>query len=318
MSQPEHGERSDLDGPPGVDPSRASVARVYDYLLGGSTHHEVDRQVAHELTAKMPELRDIAVENRSFLIRASTFLARNAEIDQYFALGSGLPTAENVHQVVQRVNRESRVVYTDYDPVVTAHGRALLEENDRTRYIEGDVFTPGSILDHEVVLEHLDRTRPMALFFVATLHHWKGDRGRPAEVTREFIDRLPAGSFAVISHVVDPHDGSDDARLLEDLIETIRRGALGGATVRTRAEIRELFHGLELVPPGSGAEPDIVPLARWWPAGPLLGEMNVGQRLIVGASLANRERQGATVSPCRWATRHSPSSWRYTCVARRV
>ncbi|MEW2507985.1 SAM-dependent methyltransferase [Amycolatopsis sp. NPDC047767] len=280
MSQ--HADRSALDSPPGVDPNRASVARVYDYLLGGNTHYEVDRKVARELAEKMPDVRDLAVENRAFLIRACTFLARNAGIDQYLDCGSGLPTAENVHQVVQRVNPEAKVVYTDFDPVVTAHGRALLEENERTRYVEGDIYRPASILDDEVVRGHLDWTRPIALLFVATLHHWKGDRGRPAEVTQEFIDRLPPGSFVVISHILDPHDGSDDAQAMEELIETVRSGALGGATMRTRAEIRELFHGLALVPQGPGAEPEIVPLAAWWPAGPQLSGMNVAQRLIVG------------------------------------
>ncbi|QRP44746.1 SAM-dependent methyltransferase [Amycolatopsis sp. FDAARGOS 1241] len=272
----------ELNAPPGVDPTRASVARVYDYLLGGKDHYEADRKVAESIMVTMPEIADATRENRAFLIRVCRFLATNAGITQFLDCGSGLPTAENVHQVVQRINPESKVVYTDYDPIVAANGRALLEDNDRTRYVEADIFEPESILDNETVRTHLNWDQPIAVLFVATLHHHKGDRGRPAEVTAEFVKRLPSGSYVVISHLVDPSDGSGDDQAIAELQEVLRSGSLKGVIARTKAEIRELFHEAELISPGPDRTPEIVPLIDWWPDGPLLRPPNIAQRIMVG------------------------------------
>nr|WP_091618216.1 SAM-dependent methyltransferase [Amycolatopsis saalfeldensis] len=272
----------ELNAPPGVDPYRASVARIYDYLLGGKDNYAVDREEAARIIAKMPELADATRENRAFLIRAIRFLATNAGITQFLDCGSGLPTAENVHQVAQRINADAKVVYSDYDPIVAANGRALLEDTSRTRYIEADIFDTGSILDDDTVRSHLNWNEPIAVLFVATLHHHKGDRGRPAEVTAEFLDRLPSGSYLVISHLVDPHDGSSDDAAIAELREIVRTGSLRGVISRTQDEIRELFHTTELIPPGPGRAPEVVPLMDWWPDGPLLHAPNVAQRIMVG------------------------------------
>jgi SAM-dependent methyltransferase len=249
---------------------------MYDFILGGKDNYQVDRDELARLKQVMPEVGDLAMENRRFLIRACRFLAERAGIDQYLDCGSGLPTTENVHQVVQRVESLAKVVYVDNDPVVVAHGRALLEENDRTKFVAGDIFDPPSILGADAVREHLDWSRPLALMFVATLHHHKGDRHRPAEIMREYVDALPSGSYVAISHLFDPGEGADHEtmRVFQD---AIARGSLGGATARTEAEIRELLPGLELVDPG------IVLLAHWWSDGPNLKPLNTGQRLIAGA-----------------------------------
>jgi SAM-dependent methyltransferase len=272
----------DLNSPPGVDPTRASVARVYDYLLGGKDNYEIDRATADQLAHSMPEVRDLALENRAFLIRVCRFLATSADIDQYLDCGSGLPTAENVHQVVHRIRRDAKVVYSDHDPLVTAHGRALLDDLNQVRYVEGDIFAPDSILANQVVRAHLDWEQPIALFFVATLHHHKGQRHEPAEVMRRYIDALPSGSYVVISHILDPADSSEDAAAMAELMDTVRNGSLAGATARTYAEIGELFHGLEFVPSGPTGEAGLVPLVNWWPDGPRLKPLNVAQRLFVG------------------------------------
>jgi hypothetical protein len=269
-------DAADPNTPDGLDHTRASIARMYDYALGGSDWYEVDRIELERLKGVMPEIVDLAVENRRFLIRLTRFLSEQAGITQFLDLGSGLPTAENVHQVVQRVDPQSKVVYVDHDPVVTAHGRALLEENEQTRFIEGDLFDPRGILDHDVVRGHLDWTRPIGLLFIATLHHHQGERGRAAEVTKEFINALPPGSYVAISHIFDPGEGSD-SEAMRAFEAAVARGSLGGATARTREEIVELFHGLELVEPG------VVELVNWWPDGPRLRPMNIAQRLIVGA-----------------------------------
>jgi hypothetical protein len=260
--------------PVGVDPNRASVARIYDFLLGGKDNYDIDRRTAAEIATVMPEVRDLALENRAFLIRIVRFLAMQTGVTQYLDCGSGLPTAENVHQVAQRLNLDSRVVYVDHDPVVLAHGKALLEQNDQTKFIPGDIFEPRSILDDEIVRSHLDWTQPIALLLLATLHHHKGERHEPADVMREYIDALPSGSFVAISHIFAPDN--DDAVAMQQLEEVVAKGSLGGATARSQSEIEELFHGLEMVQPG------VVELANWWPDGPRFKPLNVAQRLIVG------------------------------------
>lgn len=265
----------DPNVPVGVDSTKASVARVYDYLLGGKDNFEIDRKTAREMAAALPDVVEVARENRAFLIRAVRFVVSQTGASQFLDCGSGLPTAENVHQVAQRLNREARVVYVDNDPAVLAHGRALLETNELTRFVEGDIFQPRSILENETVVDHLDWTEPIVLTQVATLHHHKGERHQAAEAMREYIDALPSGSYAVISHLLDPE--SDDTAVMRELEDVVARGSLGGATWRTHAEITEMFHGLELVEPG------LVPLVDWWPDGPRLAPTTVAHRIIAGA-----------------------------------
>ena len=265
---------SELNAPVGVDATRASVARVYDALLGGKDNYEVDRAVAHELQRAMPEVADGAIANRRFLIRVCRFLAGQAGIQQYLDCGSGLPTAENTHQVVHRHQSDARVVYVDNDPVVLAHGRALLEEDERTRLIDADVFEPASVLDNDIVRSHLDFSEPIAVLMLSILHNHKGDRGRPAEIIREYVAAVPSGSYIAVSHLLDPEGEDTDARRAVD--EVLKRGSLKGATFRTRAEIEEFFPGLELVEPG------LVLAAEWWEDGPRTTPLNLGQRLYMG------------------------------------
>jgi SAM-dependent methyltransferase len=262
----------DANAPVGVDPTRASVARVYDAFLGGKDHYAVDRQVMRDMIAVVPDIVETARENRAFLTRVCRFIARETGVVQYIDCGSGLPTAENTHQVVQRLNPESKVVYVDNDPVVLAHGRALLEEDDRTRLIEGDLFQPDTVV--EKARAHLDFTRPIALFQLATLHHYKGPRDRAATVMHEYVNALPCGSYVAISHFYDPQ--TEDTAATRTLEDVLARGAIGGVTSRTHAEITELFTGLELVEPG------VVPVADWWPDGPHLKPTTLAQRLVAG------------------------------------
>jgi SAM-dependent methyltransferase len=260
--------------PVGVDPTRASIARVYDAFLLGKDNYEIDREVLHKVQKAAPEAQDLAFENRGFLIRACRFLASQTGITQFLDLGSGLPTAENTHQVVQRINPEIRVVYVDNDPVVLAHGRALLEENENTHFVAEDIFEPQRILENEVVRQHIDFTQPVAFLQMGTLHHYNGPAERPAELMKEYIDALPSGSFVAISHFFDPEDeDSATARKMEDFF---LHSPMGSGTFRTQKEIENLFPGLELVPPG------VARCADWWPDGPRLKELNVAQRTIAG------------------------------------
>jgi len=265
---------TDKRPPVGVDPTRASIARVYDAFLNGKDNYEIDREVLRGVQKAAPEAQDLAMENRNFLIRVARFIANQTGITQYLDCGSGLPTAENTHQIVQRINPESRVVYIDNDPVVLAHGRALLEENEQTFFAAADIFDPEAILQDEVVRAHLDFSEPIALFHMGTLHHHTGDRGGPAEIMKQYIDALPAGSYVGISHFYDPeNEYSEVARKMEDIFI---HSPMGSGAFRTKAELVELFDGLEMIDPG------IVECANWWPDGPQLRPLNRAQRCIAG------------------------------------
>ncbi len=261
--------------PVGVDPTRASIARVYDAFLGGKDHYAIDREVFEGVRKVAPEAQDLAIENRSFLIRVCRFIAMQTGITQYLDCGSGLPTAENIHHVVQRIRPESRVVYVDNDPVVLAHGRVLLQENDQTHFVAADIFQPSEILDNELIRKYIDFAEPVAFLQLGTFHHYDGPRERPAEVMRQYVDALPSGSFVAISHFLDPeNEYTQVARRMEDVFV---HSPMGSGTFRTYDELHELFSGLELVEPG------LQRCADWWPDGPHLRPLNPVQHCIAGA-----------------------------------
>jgi hypothetical protein len=158
-------------GAASLDFSKASLARLSDALLGGHDHYEVDREAMRRLLAIAPGARAMAKEHRDWLVRAVRFLAGKRGIDQFLDLGSGMPTAENTHEVAQRYNPDAQVVYVDNDPVVQVHGRALLEENYLTHVTGADLTRPAETLADEVVKEYLDFRRPVALILTSIVHH---------------------------------------------------------------------------------------------------------------------------------------------------
>lgn len=268
---------AELDLPVGVDPDRASIARVYDYALGGKDNYEIDRTTLAEIQQTTPSAVDLAVDNRKFLTRVARFLSTQTPCEQFLDLGSGLPTAENTHQIVQRFNRDARVVYVDHDPVVLAHGRALLEDQESSWLVEGDVFTPSTILDDEVVSERIDFDKPVALIAIAVLHHIKGEERKPRQnaVMAEYIDKLPSGSYVAISHMLEPANEFDQAQ--QALAGSLKSSSLGELVFRNHAEIGELLPGMEIIDPG------IVECYRWWPDGPQLRPVSTSQHLIAAA-----------------------------------
>ncbi|MEU8998460.1 SAM-dependent methyltransferase [Streptomyces caniferus] len=266
---------SDDSAPAYIDTTRPSIARVYDAFLGGTDNYEVDREVVRSVQEAVPEVQDLAVENRAFLIRTCRFLACQTGITQYLDCGSGLPTAENTHQVVQRVNPDSRVVYVDNDPAVLAHGRALLEENENTALVSEDIFEPEKLLQNDLVRSKLDWSEPIALLHMGTLHHYKGEVTRSRkDIMRAYIDALPSGSYVAISHFLDPED--EHSQVARKMEEKFLHSRMGSGTFSTRPELQELFNGLEMVPPY------LVPCGDWRPDGPQLKEKNAAQRCIAG------------------------------------
>jgi S-adenosyl methyltransferase len=220
-----------------IDTTKPSIARCYDAALGGKENYEVDRQFIRRLEQVAPELGRFTWDNRNFLIRVTRFLAGKAGITQFLDCGSGLPTAENTHQVTQRIRPEACVVYVDNDPVVLAHGRALLEENDQTHFSAADIFKPCQVINDKVVRTYLDFSEPIALFQLGTLHHYDGEPS-PQSIMAEYIEALPSGSYVAISHFCDPETTSELSQLARKMEQVFLHSPLGSNGVfRTRAEI---------------------------------------------------------------------------------
>ncbi len=260
--------------PMNIDITKASIARAYDAALGGKDNYEVDREVIRRLQQVAPEMNRFTRDHRNFLVRVTRFLAGEAGLTQFLDCGSGLPTAENTHQVAQRIQPDARIVYIDNDPVVLAHGRALLEENDQTHFSAADIFKPREILNGEIVRKYLDFAEPIALFQLGTLHHYDGERS-PGDIMQEYIDGLPSGSYVALSHFFDPeNEYSELARRMEQIF---LQSPLGSGLFRTRTEIEGMFPGLELVEPG------LTRCVDWWPDGPRIKPLAPEQHCLVGA-----------------------------------
>jgi O-methyltransferase involved in polyketide biosynthesis len=237
-----------------IDSSKAHPARVYDVFLGGKDHYPADRDAAAAALAANPRGYLDVRHNRDFLRRAVTRLVERDGIRQFLDIGTGLPTAENVHQIAQRITPGSRVVYVDNDPVVLAHARALLTSGPegRTDYIDADLRDPGRIL--EQAAKTLDFDRPVALCLVAVLHFVADDEAYP--LVGELLDALPAGSRLVLSHLTEDLNPENIRAVQRTYTE---RGFT--FVLRSRAEVERFFtgNGLEI------ADPGVVPAHRWRP-----------------------------------------------------
>ena len=243
--------------PPGIDYTRPSIARVYDFMLGGKNNFAIDREVAAMALKVTPDGPAAGEANRRFLRRVvHTMIA--AGIDQILDLGSGLPTQGNVHEIAQAADPRVKVVYVDNDPMCLAHARALLADSPNTTIIEGDVRDPDSILDDRKVREFIDFSRPVGLLMLAILHHFHDDED-PGAIAGRFIDALPPGSFVAISHFHNPGDAMPDVAASALSVEKIFNEHLGTGRWRSHDEILAYFHGTVMLEPG------IVPVAAWRP-----------------------------------------------------
>jgi len=239
--------------PPGVDTKRANVARVYDYMLGGTHNFAADQAVGRMITAVEPNARAIARANRAFLARAVRFLA-GAGIRQFLDIGSGIPTQGNVHEVAEQAAPGSRVVYVDVDPVAIAHSTALLAGKGNAVIVEGDVREPEKILADDRVSGLIDFSQPAGLLLVAVLH-FITDAENPARIVATLRDALAPGSYLVLSHGT-TEDRPTVARAAEKVYDQAVAAPL---RMRSRAELLPLFEGFELIEPG------LVPIPHWRP-----------------------------------------------------
>ncbi|MBP2707834.1 SAM-dependent methyltransferase [Microbispora sp. RL4-1S] len=240
----------------GINPDVPHAARIYDYLIGGKDNFAADREAAEALIRIVPYLRQRARENRAFLMRTVRHLAE-AGVRQFLDIGSGLPTAENVHQIVHRVAPDARIAYVDSDEIAVVHGNALLAgaPDGPVRMVHADVRDTAALLDHPDIAGLFDRGQPIAVIMIALLHFIPGGQAR--EIVDTMRAWLPEGSHLVISHAT-PGDLSPEAQ--REGTAVYERANMQ-ITMRSVAEITSLFDGFQLSPEG------VVPVSEWRPEG---------------------------------------------------
>ncbi|MEV6638395.1 SAM-dependent methyltransferase [Actinoplanes sp. NPDC051470] len=244
-----------VEGPQlGIDASVAHPARRYNYWLGGKDNFAADRESGDEFVRKFPAVRTAARANRAMLQRAVRFLAAERGLRQFLDIGTGLPTADNTHEVAQRVAPDARVVYVDNDPLVMTHARALLTSSKagRTSYLEADLRDPEQILAE--ARSTLDLDQPVAVMLVAVLHFIPGD-GAALPLVQKIMAGLPAGSYLTATHAtIDFAPAEMRAAHAE-----MRAAGRSDVWTRSRDEFAEIFEGMTL------EEPGIVPVTEWRP-----------------------------------------------------
>ncbi|UQU63453.1 SAM-dependent methyltransferase [Couchioplanes caeruleus] len=236
----------------GIDTTRPHVARMYDYYLGGKDNFAVDREAVAAVEAAMPEVRQLARENRAFLRRAVTFMT-SAGIRQFIDIGAGLPTAGNTHEVAQATAPGARVVYVDNDPIVLAHGRALLATDGDTTVVTADLRDPDDVIGHDEVRHLIDFTRPVGVLLIAMTHFLRDDeRDRVMGTLR---GSLAPGSYLAATHVT----GDGHSREAVEGVEAAYRKTPTPIYFRRHDEVARFFDGFALVEPG------LVTVDEWRP-----------------------------------------------------
>ncbi|MFD2684784.1 SAM-dependent methyltransferase [Streptomyces phyllanthi] len=242
-------------GRPGrLNTSVAHNARVWNYWIGGKDNYEVDQQVGEHVASMFPIIRDIARADREFLGRAVRFLAGERGVRQFLDIGTGLPTAENTHEIAQRIAPESRIVYVDNDPIVLVHARTLLTGNHEgvTDYIDADVHDPATILERAE--RTLDFTRPVAVMMLGILN-FVLDTEKARDIVRRIMAAVPSGSFLVLTHPTFDADLGGEGQI--PAMEFWNENATPPVIARSRADIAAFMEGLELLEPG------MVPCSHW-------------------------------------------------------
>ncbi|HEY2505271.1 MAG TPA: SAM-dependent methyltransferase [Streptosporangiaceae bacterium] len=240
---------------PALNPTVPNPARIWNYWVGGKDNFPADRLVAESVNELVPTLPLTARSARRFLADVVNRTSA-AGVRQFLDIGTGLPTADNTHQVAQRAVPESRIVYVDHDPVVLAHARALLTSSPegKTDYIDADLRDPAKIL--AAAGQTLDFTQPVVILLIAILH-FVPDSDDPYGVVSTLLAAMPSGSYLALAHAagdIDAEANSEGARRYN------ASAAAAQFTLRDRRQVARFFDGLELAPPG------LVPLNRWWQA----------------------------------------------------
>jgi hypothetical protein len=255
---PTDAEREKLASNPQIRPNVPHSARVWNFWLGGKDNFEADRMMAGEIGRLIPGAARAAREDRGFLGRAVRYLVGEAGIRQFLDIGTGLPTADNTHEVAQRGAPDARIVYVDNDPIVLAHARALLTSTPKgvTRYIDADLNDPGQIL--EQADKTLDFSKPVAVMLLGVLNHIEGYE-RARGIARQLVEAVPEGSYLAIAHPTDAVHGKE---AMQEVMRQYREaGGRPPLFIRSRDQVAGFFaiEGLELLEPG------VVSCPHWRP-----------------------------------------------------
>jgi hypothetical protein len=250
--------------PPGVDPTRPSPARVYDYVLGGAHNFPVDRDAVERIRAQSPDLEDAAWANRGFHQRAARWMAAQQGIRQYIDIGSGLPARGSTHGVVHGIAPHAHVVYVDNDPMVRACAGELRADDGTTAVIAADLREPDKVLNDPELRALIDFGQPTGLLMTAVLH-FVADDCDPWGLVARYVAALAPGSYLALSHIT----GEGLPPRLVQAAQDVYAHALHP---RSRAETERFFAGLEIVPPYQGAEPVVTHIGLWGAEDPDLAD----------------------------------------------
>ena len=233
------------------DTSKAHMARVYDYWLGGKDHFAADRAAGDAVIQAYPGVLTTVRANRALLTRMVRYLAGEAGIGQFLDIGTGIPSANNTHEVAQSVNPNARVVYVDNDPIVLVHARALLTSGPAgaTSYLDADLRDPGPILDQAA--DTLDFSRPVAVMLMGVMH-LISDSDDPAGIVASLLRAVPPGSYLALTHPA----ADIDADAMADAQQRQNQMQAEQVTFRRRDEVARFFNGLEMVEPGLVRAPE--------------------------------------------------------------
>ncbi|MDH6622423.1 hypothetical protein M2271_000210 [Streptomyces sp. LBL] len=239
-----------------IDAAVPTAARMYDHYLGGKDNYAADRAACEELDKVVPSTRRLAVNNRRFLQRVVKVLAQDHGIRQFLDHGSGLPTQDNVHQVAQRHAPDTHVVYVDNDPMVLVHGRALLDQNERTAVIHADMRETDEIFSHPDTARLIDFTQPVAVLFNSVMHCIPdSDTDGPLSVVRRVSERLVPGSYLVMCQLVS--EDPEVRTFVTDFMDQATQGHWG--RVRQEKDVAQWFEGMKILDPG------LVEVSTWRP-----------------------------------------------------
>jgi len=246
---------------PKIDTTVAHSARIWNYWLGGKDNYPVDREVGDQIRQLHPDIGEYARADRAFLARAVRYVAAEAGIRQFLDIGTGLPTANNTHQIAQSVAPSSRIVYVDNDPLVLVHARALLTSDPEgaTAYIDADLHDPSTILAEAA--ETLDFTQPVALTLLGVVN-FISDDDDAYSIVRRLVDAVPSGSYLVVSHTIT----SPATAAMDAAVAFWNEHGTPKLTQRTPEQVARLFDGLEVLEPG------VVSCSRWRPEATPSGE----------------------------------------------
>jgi hypothetical protein len=246
-----------LRQPEGLDVTRPSPARIYDYMLRGRHHFAADAAAAERILTVVPEIKDCAWSNRGFHQRAAAWIARQG-VKQFLDIGSGLPTVGNTHEVVRKIHPDARVVYVDNDPMVELHSKGIVDADGRVSVLCADLRDPVTILEHPAVRRLIDPSQPTGLLMTAVLM-FVADSADPWSLVARYVQAAGTDSYLALSHL------TDDAKppVAVDGFRRVFDHATEQMHFRSREQVAKFFDGLEVVPPYTGAVPALTYSGLW-------------------------------------------------------